>query len=151
MTPISQAEHVDHCGWSPDSRKLAFVSRSYSSGDSSSVGWVSVPDTSVHLVAWDLNHAFECMGLAWSGDSRRFVALMHREYEHDDVRVTDLWLFGLKPGACRLTATPGVAESSVRWLDDRRVIVRPGPLDDDEAQSGFGAVLEIPALAHSPR
>ncbi len=95
--------------------------------------------------------AFECMDLAWSGDSRRFVALMHREYEHDDVRVTDLRLFGLKPGACRLTATPGVEESSVGWIDDQRVIFQPERWDDDEALSGLGTVLELPALATSPR
>ena len=52
---------------------------------------------------------------------------MHREYEHDDVRVTDLWLFGLTLGACRLTATPGVEESNVSWLDDRHVIFRIEP------------------------
>ena len=149
VIPIPQVEHLDDCAWSPDSRKLAFVSRSYPSGESA--GWLSVPDTSVHVIARDLNYAFECMELAWSGDSRRFVALMHREYEHDDVRVTDLWLFGLEPGACRLTATPGVEESSVGWLDDRHVIFRPEHWDDDEAQSGLGTVLELPALAKSPR
>jgi hypothetical protein len=47
---------------------------------------------------------------------------MHREYEHDEVRVTDLWLFGLTTRACRLTATPRVEESGVSWLDDRHVI-----------------------------
>ena len=151
LIPIPQVEHLDDCAWSPDSRKLAFVSRSYPSGDSSSAGWLSVPDTSVHVIARDFNNAFECVGLAWSGDSRRFVALMHREYEHDDVRVTDLWLFGLKPGACRLTATPRVEESNVGWLDDRRVIFAPSNRDDDEAQSGFGTVLELPALAKSRR
>ena len=92
---IPQVEHRDQFAWSPDSRKLAFVGRSYPSGDSYIAGWLSVPDTSIHVVARDLNNAFECTDLTWSADSRRFVALMHREYEHDDVRVTDLWLFGL--------------------------------------------------------
>jgi len=147
VIPIPHVEHLDHCAWSPDSRKLAFVARSYPSGHASSVGWLSVPDTLVRVIAVDFNFAFECMELAWSLDSRRFVALMHREYEHDDVRVTDLWLFGLKPGACRLTATPRVEEGSVGWLDDRRVIFRPEHWNDDEAQSGFGTVLELPALA----
>jgi hypothetical protein len=147
VIPIPQVRYLDQCAWSPDSRKLAFVARRYTSGDSSSVGWLSVPETSIHVVAMDLNDAFECEELAWSSDSRRFVTLMHREYEHDDVRVTDLWLFGLKPGACRLTATPGVAESNVGWLDARRVIFQPERWDDDSALSGFGTVLELHALA----
>ena len=147
VIPIPHIEYFDHCAWSPDSRKLAFVARSYPSGDSSSVGWVSVPDTSVHVVARGLNWAFECMEMAWSADSRRFVALMHREYEHDDVRVTDLWLFGLTPGVYRLTVTPRVEESNVSWLDDRHVIFRTESLNDDPAESGFGTVLEVPALA----
>lgn len=151
VIPIPQVEHLDYFAWSPDSRKLAFVGRSYPAGDLQAAGWLSLPDTSVHVVAPDLNSAFECIKLAWSADSRRFVALMHREYEHDDVRVTDLWLFGLMPGACRLTATPRVEESNVGWLDDRRVIFRPERWDDDEAQSGFGTVLELPALAEPPR
>ena len=151
VIPISKVEHLQQCAWSPDSRKLAFVSRSYPSGEFSSVGWVSVPDTSVQVIARDFNYAFECTELAWSADTHRFVALMRREYEHDDVRVTDLWLFGLKHGACRLTATPGVVESNVGWLDDRRVIFRPELWDDDEAQSGFGTVLELPTLAKPPR
>jgi Tol biopolymer transport system component len=150
VIPIPQIEYLGDCAWSPDSRELAFVAYSYPSGDSPSAGWLSVPDTSVHVIARDLNYAFECMEMAWSADSRRFVALMHREYEHDDVRATDLWLFGLKPGVCRLTVTPDVEESSVGWLDDRRVIFRPEHWDDDEAQSGFGTVLELPALAKSP-
>jgi hypothetical protein len=75
---------------------------------------------------------------------------MHRENEDDDVRVTDLWLFGLTPGACRLTATPGVEESNVSWLDDRRVFLRIEP-SGGAAQSGFGTVLELPALAKPPR
>jgi len=149
--PIPQVRYLDQCAWSPDSRRLAYVARRYTSGDSSSVGWLSVPETSIHVVAMDLNDAFECEELAWSSDSRRFVALMHREYEHDDVRVTDLWLFGLKPGACRLTATPGVEESNVGWLDARRVIFQPERWDDDSALSGFGTVLELPALAKPPR
>jgi hypothetical protein len=103
------------------------------------------------MIARGLNYAFECMGLAWSADSRRFVALMHRENEDDDVRVTDLWLFGLDPGACRLTATPGVEESSIGWLDDRRVIFQIERSDGDEAPSGFGTVLELPALGKPPR
>lgn len=150
VIPIPGVEYLDHCVWSPDSRRLAFVARTYPSGDSSSVGWIAVPDTSTHAVARDLNHAFECFEMAWSADSRRFVALMHREYEHDDVRVTDLWLFGLTAGACRLTATPRVEESSVSWLDDRHVIFQTN-LEDDATQSGFGTVLELPALEKSPR
>ncbi len=151
VIPIPQVEYRDEFAWSPDSRKLAFVGRSYPSGEFTSAGWLSVPDTSVHVVARDLNNAFECMDLAWSADSRRFVALMHREYEHDDVRVTDLWLFGLTPGACRLTSTPDVEESSVSWLDDRRVIFRTEFANDDKVLSGFGTVLELPALAKSAR
>jgi len=47
----------------------------------------------------------------WLGPQiRAFAALMHREYEHDEVRVTDLWLFGLTTRACRLTATPRVGQ-----------------------------------------
>ena len=149
VIPIPQVEYLDQCAWSPDSRKLAFVGRSYS-GDHSSAGWLSVPDTSVRMVAQDLNVAFECIEMAWSADSRRFVALMHREYEHDDVRVTDLWVFGLTPGACRLTTTPVVEESNVSWLDDRQVIFRTEPPDTCVAQSGFGTVLVLPALAKSP-
>jgi len=76
---------------------------------------------------------------------------MHREYEHDDVRVTDLWLFGLTPGACRLTSTPVIEESNVSWLDDRHVIYRVESSGDDTAQSGLGTVLELPALARSAR
>jgi len=151
VIPIRYVEHLDDFAWSPDSRKLAFVARRYSSGEAPCVGWLSVPDTSVHVIAQDLNYAFECMELAWSGDSRRFVALMHREYEHDDVRVTDLWLFGLKPGACRLTATSGVEESNVGWLDDRHVFFRTESSDDDSEQSGLGTVLELPAPAKSAR
>jgi hypothetical protein len=91
------------------------------------------------------------MDIAWSADSRRFVALMHREYEHDDVLVSDLWLFGLTPGACRLTSTPGVVESRVDWLDDRCVIFQPELWDDDEAMSGFGTVIELPVdMTSSP-
>ena len=148
---IPHIEFLEQWAWSPDSRKLAFIARSYPSGDSTSAGWLSVPDTSVHVVAQNLNPAFECMDLAWSGDSRRFVALMHREYEHDDVRVTDLWLFGLMPGACRLTATPGVEESNVAWLDDRRVIFRSEHSDDDDAHAGFESMIELPAPAKPPR
>jgi Tol biopolymer transport system component len=147
VIPIPQVGHlVENCAWSPDSRKLAFVARSSPSGEFPSAGWLSVPDTSVHVVARDLNYEFECTELAWSADSRRFVALMYREHEHGDVPGSaDLWLFGLKPGVCRLTATPGIEESSVGWLDERRVIFR---WDDDESQGGFGTVLELPA---SPR
>ena len=151
VIPIGKGEYVGDCAWSPDSRKLAFVAYPYTSGSLPSVGWLSVPDTSIHVMADNFNSAFECMGLAWSADSRRFVALMHREYEHDDVRVTDLWLFGLKPGVCRLTATSRVEESNIGWLDDRRVIFQPEDLNDDVAQSGFGTVLELPALEKSPR
>jgi Tol biopolymer transport system component len=151
VIPIPQVEYLGECAWSPDSRRLAFVAQSYTGVDSSSVGWIAVPDTSAHVVVRGFNTAFECEELAWSADSRRFVALMHREYEHDDVRVTDLWLFGLAPGVCRLTATPGVEEWNVGWLDDRRVIFLPQRWDDDEALSGFGTVLELPALAKSPR
>ena len=93
-----------------------------SSAQADDSGWLSVSDTSVHEVAPNFNAAFECIEIAWAADSRRFVALMHREYEHDDVRVTDLWLFGLTPGACGLTATRVVEESNVSWLDDRHVI-----------------------------
>lgn len=150
VIPIPQVEYLDQCAWSPDSRKLAFVGRSYS-GDHASVGWLSVPDTSVHFDVQDLNGAFECLEMAWSADSRRFVALMHREYEHDDVRVTDLWLFGLTAGACRLTTTPVVEESSVSWLDDRQVIFQAEPSDTGVAQSGFGTVMALPTLAKSPR
>jgi hypothetical protein len=74
---------------------------------------------------------------------------MHREYEHDEVRVTDLWLFGLTTRACRLTATPRVEESGVSWLDDRHVIFQTN-LEDDATQSDFGTVLELPALEKSP-
>jgi len=141
VIPIPRVEYPHDCAWSPDSRKVAFVA----SGEFPSAGWLSVPDTSVHVVARDFNYEFECTELAWSADSRRFVALMYREHEHGDVPVSaDLWLFGLKPGACRLTVTPSVEESSVGWLDDRRVIFR---WDDDEAQGGFGTVLELPTLA----
>jgi hypothetical protein len=148
---IPQVEHLEDCAWSPDSRKLAFVALSYRSGEPPSVGWISLPDTSVHVVAPDFNSAFECMELAWSADSRRFVAFMYREYEHEDMPVTELWLFGLKPGVCRLTATPRIEESSVGWLDDRRVIFHSEGSNDDEVQSGLGTVLELPALANSPR
>jgi len=89
--------------------------------------------------------------MAWSADSRRFVALMDRENEHDDVRVTDLWLFDLAPGACRLTATPRVEESNVGWLDDRHVIFSTETSGDHVAQSGVETVLDLPALAKSPR
>ena len=151
VIPIGEVRvsRVDNCAWAPDSRKLAFVGRN-PSGDQS-VGWLSLPDTSVHVVASDLNYAFECIEMAWSADSKRFVALMHREYEHDDVLVTDLWLFGLTPGACRLTATPGIQESNVSWLDDRHVIFRTEPSDGNEAQSDVETVLELPALPKSPR
>jgi len=151
VIPIPRVEYFDECAWSPDSRKLAFVAQPFPSGGFSIAGWLSVPDTSVHVIATGLNCAFECMQLAWSADSRRFVALMHREYEHDDVRVTDLWLFGLKSGACRLTATPGVEESNVGWLDDRQLIFQPERWDDDDALSGFGTVLELPKPARPPR
>jgi hypothetical protein len=142
VIPIPQVEYLDDCAWSPDSRRLAFVARS-KSGDSEMAGWLSASDTSVCVVARGLNYAFECTEMAWSADSRRFVALMHREYEHDDVRVTDLWLFGLKPGACRLTSTPRVEEAGVGWLDERRVIFRTEGAD--ESRSGAGTVLELPA------
>lgn len=151
VTPIPQVEDLEDCAWSPDSRKLALVARTFPSGGSLSAGWLAVQDASIHMIARDLNFAFECVGLAWSADSRRFVALMHREYEHDDVRVTDLWLFGPASGACRLTTTPEVEESSVSWLDDRRVIFRTEPSNNDQALPGLGTVLEIPALAKSPR
>ena len=147
VTLIPEVKYLDDCAWSPDSRRLAFVARSYGSGDSVIAGWLLVANPAVQVVADGLNYAFECMGMAWSADSRRFVALMHREYEHDDVRVTDLWLFGLAPGACRLTVTPRVEESSVSWLDDRHVFFRTESLNDDSAQSGFGTVLKVPALA----
>jgi hypothetical protein len=150
VIPIRQVEYLEECAWSPDSRKLAFVGQSFPSGDHPGAGWLSVSDTSVHVVAQNLNDMFECIEIAWSADSRRFVALMHREYEHDDVRVTDLWLFGLAPGACRLTATPAVEESNVSWLDDRQVIFQAEP-SDDAARSGFGTVLNLPALAKAPR
>jgi WD40 repeat protein len=150
VIPIRQVEYLEQCSWSPDSRTLAFVGRSFPSGDHSNAGWLSVSDTSVHVVAPHLNAAFECIEIAWAADSRRFVALMHREYEHDDVRVTDLWLFGLRPGACRLTATPVVEESNVNWLDDRHVIFQTEP-SDDAAWSGFGTVLNLPVLAKPPR
>src|SRR5262249_61682084 len=133
-----QVKYLEECAWSPDRRKLAFVAQS---GDHSSAGWLSASDTSVHVVAPNLNGEFECIEMAWSADARRFAALMHREYEHDDVRVTDLWLLGLTPGACRLTATPRTEESNVSWLDDRRVIFRTEPSDDDAVRSGFGTVL----------
>jgi Tol biopolymer transport system component len=151
VIPIPKVQYLDHCAWSPDSRKLAFVGRSFPSGDHMMAGWLSVPDTSAHMVAQGLNLAFECTELAWSADSRRFVALMHRESEHDDLRVTDLWLFGLAPGFCRLTATPRVEESSVSWLDDRRVIFRTEPSSDDTTRSGLGTVLELPALSKTKR
>ena len=150
VIPIPQVKSLDDCAWSPDSRKLAFVAR-YPSGDSLSAGWLAVLDSSVHVMAQDLNYAFECTGLAWSADSRRFVALMHRENEDDDVRVTDLWLFGLEPGTCRLTATPGVEKSNVSWLDDRRIIFQIERSDGDVAPRGPGTVLELTALAKSPR
>lgn len=136
VIPIPEVEHLAKCAWSPDSRKLAFVAVGMN------VGWLSVPDTSVHVVARDLNWAFEPMALAWSADSRRFVSLMHREYEHDDVQVTDLWLFGLTPGVCRLTATPEIEEWGVDWLDDRRVIFQTEA--GGEAPSNPGTVLELP-------
>lgn len=148
---IPKVQYLDQCAWSPDSRKLAFVGRLFPSGDHLSAGWLSVSDTSAHMVARGLNRAFECIEMAWSEDSRRFVALMQRENEHDDVRVTDLWLFGLAPGACRLTATPRVEESSVSWLDDRRVIFRTDPSGSDTTKSDFGTVLELPTLAKSKR
>ncbi len=151
VIPIPQVQYLDCCAWSPDSHKLAFVGRSFPSGDRTTSSWLSVPHMSVRVVAPDLNDAFECIEMAWSADSRRFVALMHREYEHDDVRVTDLWLFGLTLGACRLTATPGIEESNVSWLDERHVIFRTEPLSEDGAQSGVGTVLALPALAKSPR
>lgn len=136
VMPILQVEHLGSCAWSPDSRRLAFVGLSYRSDGPSSIGWVSVPDTSVHVVAQDFNFRFECQELQWSRDSRHFVALMHREYEHDDIRITDLWMFGLTPGVCRLTATPEVEESNVGWIDDRRVMFR------DEL-AGSETVLEL--------
>jgi hypothetical protein len=145
---IQQVEDVEHCAWSPDSRRLAFVGRS-PEGNHASAGWLSVSDMLVHVVAPDLNGAFECEEMAWSADSRRFVALMHREYEHDDVRVTDLWLFGLAPGTCRLTATPRVEESDVNWLDDRHVIFRIEPSEGDTSSSGPRTVLELPPIAES--
>ena len=114
-------------------------------------GWLSVSDTSAHIVVRGLNWAFECEEMAWSADSRRFIALMHREYEHDDVRVTDLWLFTLKPGVCRLTTTPANEESDVSWLDDRRVIFRTEGAEDGASQSGFGTVLELYAHSKTPR
>src|SRR5262249_51039349 len=132
VIPIPQVKSLDDCAWSPDSRKLAFVAR-YPSGDSLSAGWLSVPDSSVHVIVRDLDYTFECTGLAWSADSRRFAALMHRENEDDDVRVTDLWLFGLDAGTCRLTASPGIEKSSVGWLDNRRVIYWIERSDGDKA------------------
>jgi hypothetical protein len=151
VVSIPRAQKIDECSWSPDSHKLAFIGRSLASGDHLKAGWLSVSDTTVHVVATDLNYAFECVEMAWSADSKRFVALMHREYEHDDVRVTDLWLFGLTPGACRLTATPAIEESDVGWLDDRHVIFHTQPADGDGAQSSIGMVLELPAVTKSPR
>jgi hypothetical protein len=151
MILIPEVPSLELCAWSPDGRKLAFVGREFPSGDRLAAGWISVPDTLVHTVASDLNWAFECIEIAWSADSRRFVALMHRENEDDDVRVTDLWLFGLVPGACRLTATPGIEESNVSWLDERHVIFRTEPSSEGGPQSGAGTVLELPALAKSSR
>ncbi|HET7252020.1 MAG TPA: hypothetical protein VFI79_19415 [Gemmatimonadales bacterium] len=148
---IPRVPSLELCAWSPDSRKLAFVGRASPSGDRLAAGWLSVPDTLVHMVAPDLNWAFECIEIAWSADSRRFVALMHRENEDDDVRVTDLWLFGLMPGACRLTATPAIEESNVSWLDERHVIFRTEASSEAGPQSGAGTVLELPALARSRR
>ena len=149
ITPIPKVNYFGSGAWSPDSRKLAFVGRRYVSSDHSSIGWLSIPDTAVHEVAADFNDEFECEEMAWSADSRRFVALMHREYEHDDVRVTDLWLFGLEQGVCRLTATPHAEESNISWLDDRHLIFQAGPSGSDAAQSGFGTVLELPVLQNS--
>lgn len=150
VIPFPQAGYLDEWAWSPDSRRLAFAGRS-NWGDPAKVGWLSVPDTSIHMVAQDLNSAFECVEMAWSADSRRFVAVMHRENEDDDVRVTDLWLFELTPGVCRLTATPAVEESNVSWLDDRQVIFRTESSVSDSAESGYGTVLVLPALAKSLR
>lgn len=143
---IPNVEYLDVCAWSPDSRKLSFIGRS---GDSLAAGWLSVPDTAVHVVARGLNFAFECLEMAWSADSRHFVAILHREYEHDDVRVTDLWLFGLKPGVCRLTATPTVEESNVGWLDSRHVIFSVDPTEDEPGSVGSRTVLELPRLGGS--
>jgi Tol biopolymer transport system component len=148
---IPKVQYLDHCAWSPDSRKLGFVGRSFPSGDHVCVGWLSVPDTAVHVVARDLYREFECTEMAWSEDSRRFVALMHRENEHDDVRVTDLWLFDLGTGMCRLTATPRLEESGVSWLDDRRVMFQSEAVDRDSTKSGTGTVLELPALGKPHR
>src|SRR5262245_34116382 len=148
VTPIPDVEQLEECAWSPDSRRLGFVGVSGTPGGSCSVGWLSLPDTSVHVVAGGLQFRVGCLELAWSADSRRFVALMHREYEHDDIVVTDLWLFGLEPGVCRLTATPEVEESQLSWLDDRRVIFRTDSANDGDAP-GTATVLELPALARS--
>ena len=148
VIPIRQVGYFDICAWAPDSRKLSFIA---GSGGSQAAGWLSVRDTSVHVVATGLDYAFECLEMAWSADSRRFVALMHREYEHDDVRVTDLWLFGLKPGVCRLTATPEIEESGVGWCDDRRVVFRTEPADEEGAPSSHRSVLELPAVPRSSR
>ncbi len=63
------------------------------------------------------------------------------------VRVTDLWLFGLTPGACRLTSTPNIEKSDVSWLDDRHMIFRTEPAEGDTASSGLGTVLEMPPIA----
>jgi hypothetical protein len=148
---IPRVQYLDQCAWSPDSRMLAFVGRTYPMGDCMSAGWLTVRDTTVHVVASDLNAAFECLEMAWSADSRRFVALMHREYEHDDVRVTDLWLFSLAPEICRLTSTPRIEESSISWLDDRRVTFRVETSDDTLAQTPSETILELPAVAKTPR
>jgi len=145
---IPNVEHLEVCAWSPDSRKLSFIGMS---GDSQAAGWLSVPDTTVHVVARGLNFAFECLEMAWSADSHRFVAIMHREYEHDDVRVTDLWLFGLQPGVCRLTATPTVEESNVSWLDSCRVIFSIDPTGEEPGAVGSRTVLELLKPGDSPR
>lgn len=136
---------IEEYAWSPDSRRLAYSSYS-------NIGWIDVASESPHVVANDPDPYAEWSDLEWAQDSRRFLGRRHREYEHDDsVYSTDLWLFDVSGGACRLTNTPKVDEDVPGWIDDRRIRYESSEESDDQVLQGLRYVIELGPAHQAPR
>ena len=112
---------IENYAWSPDASRLAFTAL-HESPFEWQVGWIDIPKGTAHIIGTDESVYTEYDGLAWAPDGRRFIVNCSAENEHDDgMNSSDLWLYDIGGGRCRLTATPREEELDGGWIDNRSI------------------------------
>jgi Tol biopolymer transport system component len=112
---------IEDYAWSPDASMLAFTAL-LETRFQWQVGWIDIPKGTAHIIGTDEGVYTEFGGLAWAPDGRRFIVNSSAENEHDESgSASDLWLYDVRGGRCRLTATPREEELDVGWIDNRSI------------------------------